>query len=382
MGPRSHGPPPGRTLYCASPLTESLRRTPLFPAHQAAGGRMVPFAGWELPVRYGSIVDEHLAVRSGAGMFDVSHMGRYEVAGPGAAAWLDRAVSSDIGALTPGRGRYGLLCEEDGGVVDDVIVSCLAPGRYLVVVNASNREADWQFLEARRGDDSAGLTDLSDDLAMIAVQGPRALEVLQSLATSPLHLPRRFAITEAGIAGVPCVVARTGYTGEDGAELLPPASQAIPLWNALRDAGITPCGLGARDTLRLEAGLPLYGHELDRDHTPLDAGLGWALAWDKPAFSGKAALEAHRADPHPRVRLAGVKAFGRDIPRDGARLLRDGQPVGTITSGTFSPTLQAGIGMAWLRPDLCQPGTSLDLELRDRTAPVEVTRLPFVPKAT
>jgi aminomethyltransferase len=352
-----------------------LKHTPLYDLHRELGARMVPFAGWEMPVQYSGVIDEVRAVRERVGLFDVSHMGELAVHGPAALAWLNGMTTNDVSRLRPGRAQYSLLCAEDGGILDDILVYQLADESYLVVVNASNTEADRAWLESHR---VAGVTidDLSDDTALIAVQGPGAPALLQPLTEVDLGPMRHFDCVEGTVSGIPCLIARTGYTGEDGFELFT-RDDPVPLWRALLGAGeASPCGLGARDVLRLEAGNVLYGHEITDEVNPLVAGLGWVVKLEKGPFIGSEAIAAVR-DAGPAFRLAGLATESRAIPREGYPILHEGRPVGEVTSGTFSPTLGKPIGMGYLPTALAEPGTAVAVEVRSRPEPAAVVALPF-----
>ena len=359
----------------------SSRRTALYDAHLALGARFTDFGGWEMPVRYGSILEEHHAVRRSAGLFDLSHMGELRVSGPGAAAGLARALVNEPGRLAVGRAGYTLLCTPAGGVIDDLIVYHLAPETFLLVPNASNREAVAAELGERLAGHDAALEDETLATSLVAIQGPAAAMILARLTALELGTLRNYSAAEGSVAGVAALIARTGYTGEDGFELLTTWDDGPAVWAALLDAGadegLQPCGLGARDTLRLEAGMPLYGNELDRDTTPLEAGLGWAVKTDHE-FVGRAALEV--AVKHPlQKQLVGLVLRGRGIARHGYRVTRAGEaePSGSVTSGSYSPTLGEAIAMAYVRPIDAAPGTMLDIAIRGTAVPAEVVPLPF-----
>lgn len=358
----------------------ALRRTPLYDQHVAAGGRIVDFHGWELPVQYDGILREHAAVRSECGMFDVSHMGQVWVRGKAARAFLQKINSNDIGRIGPGKAIYSHLPNEKGGVVDDVIVSCLAEDRFLVVVNAAAADKDFRWMSKHAKGAGVDLENASDRYGMIALQGPRAAAVASSLDFSAAAALPRFGALETEVFGQPSVITRTGYTGEDGFEFIVPAEMISRLWENLlikgRSLGLAPCGLGARDTLRLEAGLLLYGQDLDDDHTPFEAGYGWVVKLEKGDFIGRAALQKQKEEGLRR-RLTGLRLKERGVPRPGCPVLQDGRKLGTLASGTFAPTLQAGIGVGYLdRPDL-KPGTLLQVELHGRAVPAEVVPTPF-----
>jgi aminomethyltransferase len=336
-----------------------------------------------MPVRYGSIIDEHHAVRRAAGLFDLSHMGELRVSGPGAAAGLSAALVSDPAGLAVGRAHYSMLCALDGGIIDDVIVYRLAETTFLVVPNASNRETVAAQLSARLAGHDASLVDESLDTSLVAIQGPAAALILARLTDLDLGGLRYYAATEADVAGLPALVARTGYTGEDGFELFVAWDDGPAVWEALTDAGtsegLLPCGLGARDTLRLEAGMPLYGNELGLDTTPYDAGLGWVVKLDHEGdFVGRQALEARAAGPASR-RLVGLIMRERGIARHGYAVGRAGdvEPAGIVTSGSQSPTLGQAIAMAYVPPVDASPGTMLAVTIRGSAVRAEVVPLPF-----
>jgi aminomethyltransferase len=358
-----------------------LRRTPLHAAHLALGARMVPFAGYEMPVQYRSILDEHRTVRSAVGLFDLSHMGEVLIGGPEALAFARYAVVSDPSTLEPGQAQYSMICAEDGGIVDDLILYRVEDG-YLVVCNASNRDAVLTQLESlrQRGDFDASIEDRSDRTALIAAQGPRSAELLAGLTDLGLDGLGYYRSTRGQMAGVDCLVARTGYTGEDGFELFCDARRAPGLWNALLEAGeplgIKPCGLGSRDTLRLEAGMPLYGNELDRSVNPYEANLGRVVKLDKGEFVGRAAL-ASVQQAGPRRKLVGLVMRDDAIARHGYPVRLDGREAGVVTSGTASPTLNERIAMAYLPADHAQVGAEVEVVVRERPFRAEQVKLPF-----
>ncbi len=354
-----------------------LLRTPLYEEHRRLGARMVPFAGWEMPVQYAGIIEEHQAVRQRAGMFDVSHMGRFELHGPQAAAALRYVCAYDVTRLTSGQGQYTVICNEAGGILDDVYVFCLAAERFLVVVNAANAEKIRAWLARHIVPFQAELLDRHRNTAMVAVQGPQAVALCAERLDAALgQLPRRRCL-ELPWEGEPLFASRTGYTGEDGLELVAPAGLGPSLWRRLLEAGVTPCGLGARDTLRLEAALLLYGNDMDESVNPYEVGLGWTVTLDDGAdFIGRAALLRLRERP-PRRLLACLRAAERGIMRAGQAILHQGQVVGKVTSGGYSPTLGVSIGMGFLPPDLAQVGTRLVVDVRGRPLPVEVVPRPF-----
>jgi aminomethyltransferase len=371
----------------AQPADGQPRPTPLRAVHERLGATMTGFAGWLMPLRYGSEIAEHRAVRGAAGLFDLSHMGEIAVSGPGAAAALDYALTGQPSALKPGRARYTMICAPDGGVLDDLIVYRLADTEFLVVANAANTAVVTAALRERAAGHPARVEDRTDDYALIAVQGPHAARILAPLTDIGLDQVRYYAGQRAVVAGRDVLLARTGYTGEDGFELFTSPADAEPLWLALTAAGeadgLVPAGLAARDTLRLEAGMPLYGNELGTEVTPFDAGLGRVVVFDKPGdFVGRAAL-AERAQAAPRRVLAGLTVGSRRVPRHGYPVLRDGQPAGTVTSGAPSPTLGVPIALAYLDPDAARvaaedaAGAGLAVDIRGRAEPARITGLPF-----
>ncbi|MBW3626829.1 MAG: glycine cleavage system aminomethyltransferase GcvT [Actinobacteria bacterium] len=346
----------------------SLSTSPLDARHRSLQAKMAAFGGWTMPLAYpqGTLA-EHRACRSGVALFDVSHLGTVRVTGTGALALLQDALTNDLRRIGPGRAQYThLLDPADGSVEDDLLVWWVAPERFDVMPNASNTAQVRQ---------AVGGTDVTAERAVLAVQGPQARSCLASVFPEAGAVGR-FAVRELDWQGTTCVVAGTGYTGEDGVEMAVPEAAAPALWDALVGAGAVPAGLGARDTLRLEAGLPLHGHELGPGITPLQAGLGWVVGWDKPDFRGRAALEGERARG-PRRLLRGVELEGRRPPRAGSAVLSDGTVVGTVTSGNFSPTLERGIALCFVPPDL-EVGASVEIDLRGTRLPGRLVRLPFV----
>jgi aminomethyltransferase len=355
--------------------------TPLLDRHEDLGARIVEFAGWQMPIQYAGILEEHRAVRSAAGLFDLSHMGELVVEGPEAGAALAAALVTDPPALAVGRAHYSMICAPDGGILDDLIVYRLAPDQFLVVANASNAAVVSDALAERLGGFSAVLDDRSLATGLVAIQGPRSTQMLQPLASVDLAAIRYYGIADAEIAGIPAQVARTGYTGEDGFELFVDVDRVGAAWDALLEAGrahgLVPVGLGARDTLRLEAGMPLYGNELDAATTPFDAGLGRVVKLSRSGdFTGRAALEKVAQDG-PARRLVGLVLRGRGIARHGYPVLAADGPTGVVTSGTMSPTLGVAIALAYVAPAHGEPGTMLDVEIRGTRVPAEVVPLPF-----
>jgi aminomethyltransferase len=359
----------------------SSSHTPLLEVHKRLGAVMTSFAGWQMPLRYGSEIAEHQAVRQAAGLFDLSHMGEIALTGPGAGAALDYALTGSLAALRPGRARYTMICAPDGGVLDDLVVYRQGEQEFMVVANASNTATVLAELRARAAGFETAVTDETGEIALIAIQGPAAAGILAPLTGLDVGAMKYYAGASGDVAGFPAFLARTGYTGEDGFEVFCRPGDAPAIWAALSSAGVpaglVPAGLAARDTLRLEAGMPLYGNELGRDMTPFEAGLGRVVKFEKPGdFVGRAAL-AERASSGPRQRLAGLTINSRRIPRHGYPVLADGQETGIITSGAPSPTLGHPIAMAYLAVG---PGTGdavLSVGIRGQAVPAELTELPF-----
>lgn len=355
-------------------------KTPLYDAHVRAGGKMVPFAGYILPIQYGSgVIKEHMAVRTGAGLFDVSHMGEVLCEGADALANLQMMLTNDFTNMADGQARYSPMCNEMGGTVDDLIVYKLADEKYLLVVNASNKDKDYQWmLDHQFG--SVTFTDVSDQYAQLALQGPRAMEILRRI-TAEESIPKKYyhAVIDGAVGGIPCIVSKTGYTGEDGVELYVPGESAEKLWDLLleagREEGLIPCGLGARDTLRMEAGMPLYGHEMNDDITPKETGLNFAVKMAKDDFIGKSALEEQGNPIRKRV---GMKVTGRGIIREELVVqAEDGRVIGVTTSGTHCPYLGYPVAMALIEAQYSEVGTKLIVEVRGRKVEAEITALPF-----
>lgn len=356
-------------------------KTPLYEQHMAHKARIVDFAGWEMPIQYTGIIAEHNATRTGAGLFDVSHMGEIAVNGPGAGAFINTLVTNDISKAKPGRAVYSPLCMENGGTVDDLLVYVLGEDQYLLVVNAANTDKDYAWIRehAPRG---VALENVSHQYAQIAIQGPKALEILKKLTKTDLDSIRyyRFAQDVADIPGGPGIISRTGYTGEDGFEVYLPWDNAPALWEALikegTPLGLVPVGLGARDTLRLEAAMPLYGHELSAGITPLQAGLPRFVKFDKGEFIGREAL-LKQSESKDYTRLVGLTLIERGIPRAGYPVLAGETVVGEVTSGGQAPYLNKAVALALVPDRYTEPGTELAIGIRGRNVPAEVTALPF-----
>lgn len=356
----------------------TLKRTPFTEFHRAAGAKLVEFAGFEMPVRYTGDVREHLAVRGAAGLFDITHMGEFEVRGPGAGAWLDRMLTNDVGAMAVGQALYSPMCRPDAGIVDDLLVYRY-DDHYMLVVNASNLAKDFAWLDGHRPD-GVSLADRSDATALLAVQGPRAAEVLRGHVPGAALDLGYYRFTTGALFGVPATLARTGYTGEDGFELYFAPEHGEAVWTGLVEAGrphgLELVGLGARDTLRLEMGYMLYGNDIDDTTTPLEAGLGWTVKLAKPSFHGREVLAKQKAGDLAR-RLAGFQLDGRRVPRHGMPILAGGRVVGHVTSGTFSPTLERPIGMGYVESALAATGTELEIQAGSAMLAARVTARPF-----
>ena len=366
-------------------VAEQLHQTALIDVHRAAGARLIEFGGWFMPVQYTGILEEHRAVRERAGLFDLSHMGELFVDGDDAGDALAAALITDPRTLAVGRAHYSMICAPDGGIIDDLIVYRLGPEGFLVVANAGNATVVSDELATRLSGRRAVLDDRSLATSLVAIQGPEAASILAPLTDVDLDALRYYAIAEGQIAGLPGLVARTGYTGEDGFEIFVDWRLGPEVWEALAKAGskagVIPCGLGARDTLRLEAGMPLYGNELDRETNPFEAGLGRVVKLEKAGdFVGRDALE-RVAKEGPAKKLVGLSVTGRGIARHGHRVLRDDTPTGVVTSGTHSPTLGRPIAMGYVAPTDAEPGTILAVEIREQPVSAEVVPLPFYKRA-
>ena len=351
----------------------SSRKTSLYDQHLAAGAKLVDFAGWEMPVTYEGIREEHSAVRTHAGVFDVSHMGEVEVEGPGALAFLQRVLSNDVAAIGLGGAQYSCLCDEDGGVLDDLFAYRLGGDRYLIVTNSANQEADLAWLGRWSRGFDVSVRDVADRYAMLAVQGPHARAIIARALQ--IELPPRMRVAAARIGGRPALVCGSGYTGEDGVELLIDPEVAPAIWAELLDAGVVPCGLGARDTLRLEACFHLHGNDLGPERNPIEAGLGWCCK-ERTGFIGAEAVARARAEGAAE-RLAPFRIEGAGIPRQGNPVLAGGEEVGVVTSGSFSPSLEIGIGMAYLRSDLAEPGVEVEIDVRGKRRHARIASKPL-----
>jgi aminomethyltransferase len=357
------------------PPTDTLRRTPLFERHERAGARLVPFAGWEMPVQYEGIRQEHVAVRTGAGVFDVSHMGEIETSGPQAEDFLQRLLSNDVTKIAERGAQYSVLCREDGGVLDDLFTYRLGEDRFLTVTNASNHDKDLTWFRDHAGDFDVEVTDAHDRWAMLAVQGPRARATVERIASGG-ELPARMRTADLQVAGADCIVCGTGYTGEDGVEILIPPDGAGAVWDALMEQDVTPVGLGARDTLRLEVCFHLYGNDLSEDRNPIEAGLAWCCKLDTGCI-GSDALRGLE----PEQTLVPFAFTGPGIPRQGNPVHSE-HGAGVVTSGSLSPCLEVGIGMAYVPVAAAAPGTALDVDVRGKSRAAEVREKPLYRKET
>jgi aminomethyltransferase len=357
-----------------------VKRTAFYDIHASLGAKIVEFGGFEMPVQYAGIIHEHQAVRTSVGVFDVSHMGEFEVQGKGALPFLQRVTVNDVSKLTEGRAQYSAMCYDDGGIVDDLLVYHCGD-RYMLVVNASNTQKDLEWLQSRATSD-VEVRDVSDSISLLAVQGPKSLETLQPLADVDLSRIEYYHFTRGKVAGEQMIISRTGYTGELGFELYFVSDRVVgkKVWEAIFESGkqfgILPIGLGARDTLRLEMGFCLYGNDIDQTTHPLEAGLGWITKFDKGDFIGKSALEKVRQAGLQR-RLVGFTLPERAVARHGYDICIDGSVVGHVTSGTFSPSLQKGIGMGYVRSDLAKPGGVIDVSIRGKEVPATIVKIPF-----
>ena len=356
---------------------ETLKRTPLYDTHVSLGGRMVPFAGWEMPIQYGSILDEARAVRTGCGIFDVSHMGRVRIEGPAAAAFLDSLLSADIAGLRIGRARYNLVCDQQGGIIDDALVYRLSEERYLLVPNASNTRLVLSWLD-RWSSERRGLSiqDITEDYSMIAFQGPGAVAVMDQLCPLPPSSLRPFACAETQVVGKEALLCRTGYTGEDGFEIILPKEDAPELWRLLMEGGARPVGLGARDVLRLEAGLLLHGNDMSTEVNPYEAGLERFVVPEKEGYVAGDALRRVKEAGVSR-RLVGFQMVDRGIPRHGYAIMDGSSQIGEVTSGGHSPTLDTDIGLGYVPVGLGSPGSRFQIDIRGRAVAAEVVPLPF-----
>ncbi|OQP02874.1 glycine cleavage system protein T [Geobacillus sp. 44C] len=362
-----------------------LKRTPLFAVYERYGAKTIDFGGWELPVQFSSIKEEHEAVRTRAGLFDVSHMGEFVVKGDDSLAFLQKMMTNDVSKLTDGRVQYSLMCYEDGGTVDDLLIYKKADGHYLLVVNAANIEKDFEWLHDHLFGD-VELVNISQEIAQLALQGPLAEQVLQKLTNTDLSAIKFFSFQDdININGVKALVSRTGYTGEDGFEIYCRKEDAVALWESILEAGkeegVLPCGLGARDTLRFEATLPLYGQDLSKDITPIEAGLGFAVKTNKDAdFIGKDVLKKQKEEGTAR-KLVGIEMIDKGIPRHGYKVFANGEEIGFVTTGTQSPTLKKNIGLALIKTEFTEMDTEVEVEIRGKRLKAKVIATPFYKRA-
>ncbi|MGX1983058.1 glycine cleavage system aminomethyltransferase GcvT [Thermolongibacillus altinsuensis] len=362
-----------------------MKRTPLFPIYEQYGAKTIDFGGWELPVQFSSIKEEHEAVRARAGLFDVSHMGEIEVKGKDSLAFLQKVMTNDVAKLTNGRAQYTLMCYENGGTVDDLLIYKKDEDHYLLVVNAANTEKDVEWLNKHAFGD-VELTNISEKIAQLALQGPLAEKVLQTLTDIDLSQMKFFEFKDnVNLQGINALVSRTGYTGEDGFEIYCRAEDAIILWNAILEAGkedgVLPCGLGARDTLRFEATLPLYGQELSKDITPIEAGLGFAVKTNKEIdFIGKDVLKKQKEEGTLR-KLVGIEMIDKGIPRHGYPIFSEEEEIGFVTTGTQSPTLKKNIGLALIKSEFSALDTEVKVDIRGKRLKAKVVATPFYKRA-
>lgn len=361
-----------------TPAHMATRQTPLNALHRKLGARMVDFAGWDMPVQYAGLVQEHAAVRTSVGLFDVSHMGEIEFKGPGALEEANRLITNDLARAADGQAVYAGLLNPSGGFVDDVVAYRFSPEHIFICVNASNREKDFEWMRSQAK--KVKPVDRSDEFAQIAVQGPKAVALVQRLADKPLEGVGTYRFTTGQVAGVECIISRTGYTGEDGFELYCAPDKAERLWLALMEAGqgdaVTPAGLGARDSLRTEMKYALYGNDIDDSHTPLEAGLGWIVKLDKADFIGKSVLEAQKVKGVER-KLVGFELTEPGVPRAHYPILKDAQRVGEVTSGTMGPTVKKAIGIGYVPTALAGEGATFHVEIRGRPVAARVVKTPF-----
>ena len=364
-------------------MNSPLKRTPLYDAHVKAGARMVPFGGWEMPVQYAGIVEEHRTVRTSVGLFDVSHMGEFEVDGPHALAALQSLTTNDVSALDIGQVQYAALCYPDGGIVDDLTVYRLGAERYMLTVNAGNIDKDWEWVTTQGS--TGRWRNVSADTGLIAVQGPRAEALVGALAEREVTTIGYYRFVHGAVAGVHTLLSRTGYTGEDGFELYVAAADTPRLWSALLEAGrshgVAPIGLGARDTLRLEMRYALYGNDIDATTNPLEAGLGWIVKPAKGAFIGRDAIEKVRAAGLSR-RLVGLEMAERAVARHGYPVVQDGARIGVVTSGSYGPSVDRYIAMAYVPAAQAAVGTEIGVEIRGQAKAARVVKTPFHPSRT
>ena len=359
-----------------------MKRTPFYDLHKNAGAKIVPFAGYEMPVLYAGIMEEHKAVRNAVGVFDVSHMGEFFAKGANALSFLQKITVNDVSKLTPGKAQYSAMCFDDGGIVDDLLIYMLAEHSYMIVVNASNIEKDWEWMKKHCPADVT-FENNSDETALLAIQGPKSLATMQKLTSANLSVIPYYNFVQGSVAGIEMIISRTGYTGELGFEIYFNVAHAEKIWNAIFDAGkefgITPIGLGARDTLRLEMGYCLYGNDIDQTTNPIEANLGWITKLNKGEFVAKPILEKIKAEG-PKRKLVGMMLNDKAVPRHGYPLVVNGTNVGVVTSGTFSPSLEKGIALGYVNVPHTQIGSKIVMDVRGKMIDATVVDLPFLKK--
>jgi len=364
-------------------ITTNLKATPLLGLHKELGAKLVPFVGWNMPIQFAGVLSEHICVRERVGLFDVSHMGEIEVKGKDAKKFLQFLLSNNVEKMFDGSILYSLMCYETGGVVDDLLAYRFSENHYFLCVNASNSDKDYDWIARHASSFNVNIKNTSSETSQLALQGPDAKNVLQSLCDISLDDLSYYNFRRGMVNNVESLISRTGYTGEDGFELYLSPEKVSEVFRSLmeqgRSYGIQPIGLGARDTLRIEMGYPLYGNEIDNNPTPLDAGLGWVIKFDKGEFLGRGSLLKQKEQGSPRRKLVGLKLLTRGVPRAHYQVFKNGEPVGEVTSGTFSPTLNTGVGLCYVSSEYSDIGNHLDVKIRDQLVATEVIQLPFVP---
>ena len=364
-------------------ITTNLKATPLLGLHKELGAKLVPFVGWNMPIQFAGVLSEHICVRERVGLFDVSHMGEIEVKGKDAKKFLQFLLSNNVEKMFDGSILYSLMCYETGGVVDDLLAYRFSENHYFLCVNASNSDKDYDWIARHASSFNVNIKNTSSEISQLALQGPDAKNVLQSLCDISLDDLSYYNFRKGMVNNVESLISRTGYTGEDGFELYLSPEKVSEVFRSLmeqgRSYGIQPIGLGARDTLRIEMGYPLYGNEIDNNPTPLDAGLGWVIKFDKGEFLGRGSLLKQKEQGSPRRKLVGLKLLTRGVPRAHYQVFKNGESVGEVTSGTFSPTLNTGVGLCYVSSEYSDIGNHLDVKIRDQLVATEVIQLPFVP---
>ena len=364
-------------------ITTNLKTTPLLDLHKELGAKLVPFVGWNMPIQFAGVLSEHICVRERVGLFDVSHMGEIEVKGKDAKKFLQFLLSNNVEKMFDGSILYSLMCYETGGVVDDLLAYRFSENHYFLCVNASNSDKDYDWIARHASSFNVNIKNTSSETSQLALQGPDAKNVLQSLCDISLDDLSYYNFRKGMVNNVESLISRTGYTGEDGFELYLSPEKVSEVFRSLmeqgRSYGVQPIGLGARDTLRIEMGYPLYGNEIDNNPTPLDAGLGWVIKFDKGEFLGRGSLLKQKEQGSPRRKLVGLKLLTRGVPRAHYQVFKNGESVGEVTSGTFSPTLNTGVGLCYVSSEYSDVGNHLDVKIRDQLVATEVIQLPFVP---